>query len=282
MAKKPRAARRGTRPRFTKKNKGYSFDLVATQTDSDVTIASASAATSIVSTRPIAVGDEVGILETVTVPPEGAQTWYTNGPPGAQVTMTLERVPGSGGHNHGGNTSDPRAVGQIAPSSFTLGSPYPQNVQSVYRATNVCGTNKVVCRFSVGNPPVIENFVQVILSGLQPITSSAALQLKPPLPQHPSPYWGAPAFISKLVQLANRYFAERGKPITVTDATLMWGGRFDLNQDWNPPHAEHRDGHQADIRSRDMNEQDKLAFQRLAAVVGIQVLAEGDHWHVRG
>ena len=248
----------------------------------DPSIRTADAELTSVTSQPISLGDEIGLLETAQTAPNGAVNWYVNGTPGAQVSIAIERVSGSGGHNHGGNTSDPNAVGQIAPNSFTLPSPYPQNVRCVYRATSVCGSNKLTFRFSAGSPPTIDNFVEVLISGLQPIPSSSSLQLKAPLSEHPSPYWGHPSFIAKLVQLANAYFQERNKPITVTDSTLMWGGRFDLKQNWAPPHAEHMDGRQADLRSRDMNEADKKAFLRIAAQVGIQVLEEGDHWHVRG
>ena len=236
----------------------------------------------VLSHAPVEVGDDVTTFIAAQVPPGGSTAFRVSGQPGAQVTITLARVAGSGGHSHGGAATDPAAVGQASPTSFTLPQGYPQNVRVVYRASDVCGTNVLTARFNPGNPPTIQASVEVLVAGLQPIPSSAALKLKAPLAEHPSPYWATPGFIGKLVQLANKYFQERSKPITVTDASLQWGGRFDLRQNWAPPHAEHRDGNQADLRSHDMNPADKQAFLRIAAEVGIGVLEEGDHWHVRG
>lgn len=245
---------------------------------SDLIIASAKIAT--VSSEPIKLGDEVGARATYPVPPNGSMVFYTNGPQGVSVNLSLIRVPGSGGHNHGGATSAAAAVGTCSPSSFVLSASYPQNVRSVYRASDVCGIVRVISNFSNGT--VAENRVEVMIPGLQPIPASIHLKLKPPTVEHPSPYWGAPPFISKLTQLSNLYAGRTGKPITITDGSLPWGGRFDINQNWIPPHHEHTDGHQADIRSNDMTESDKMIFQQIAAQVGLSVLVESDHWHVRG
>jgi hypothetical protein len=242
----------------------------------------ASAKIASITTYPIKDGQKIGIRESVQVPPSGGVTWYTNGPPGAQVTISLERIPGSGGHNHGGATTDAAAVGTVSPSSFTLPNGYPQNIRSVFRATDVCGAIRCVSRFTSSNPPVVENRIEVLIQGLQSIPSSTNLRLKPPTAEHPSPYWAAPDFINKLVQCANSYAQKTGKPLTVTDASLPWGGRFDLNQNWAPPHHEHMDGRQADLRSNDMSPTDKEAFLQAAAQAGLSVLDESNHWHVRG
>lgn len=227
---------------------------------------------------PIATGDEVGTRETVQVAPGGSVVRYTNGPEGARVTISLKRVPGSGGHNHGGATTAAAAVGTTSPASFTLGK-YPQNVRSVYRAPDVCGAVRRIVQFPNST---IELRIEVLIQGLRPIPTSQNLKLKPPTAEHPSPYWATQSFINKLVACANAYASSSNKAITVTDASLQWGGRFDLNQNWTPPHHEHMNGRQADIRSNDMNADDKKAFLSAAASAGLTVLEESNHWHVRG
>lgn len=234
------------------------------------------------SSNPVAVNDEVGSLETQQMRPGGSVNWHFWGPAGATVTIELIRAGNSGGHDHGGATSDSLAVGTVAPARFVLGNNYPQNVRVVHRAADVCGTVVVRARFSQGTPNVIDNHDEVLIPGLVPIAASQGLKLKPPTADHRSPYWALPGFRDKLVRLATDYFAKTGKAITVTDASLQWGGRFDLRADWRPPHHEHTDGRTADLRKFDMTAADQSAFKGIAAQVGITVLEESDHWHVRG
>ncbi|MGA1979943.1 MAG: hypothetical protein ABSG99_05195 [Sedimentisphaerales bacterium] len=242
-----------------------------------------SAKTASATTYPVEDGREIGIRETVQVQPGGAITFYTNGPSGSQVTIALERVPGSGGHNHGGATTDAAAVGTISPNSFTLPNGYPQNVQSVFRAPTVCGAVRYIVRFSTNNPSV-ENLIEILFQGFQAIPSSTNLRLKTPTTEHPSPYWATPDFINKLVQLANLYAKQTSKPLTVTDASLPWGGCFDLDKNWASPHHEHMNGRQADIRSSEMSPSEKQTFLQAATQAGLSASEESKplHWHVRG
>jgi hypothetical protein len=232
--------------------------------------------------EPVAPAQEVGVLATQQMPPGGSVNWYYSGPTGATVTIEIIREAGSGAHNHGGATTVANAVGTAAPTRFVLGSNYPQNVRVVHRAPDVCGTTVIRGRFSQGSPSTIDNHDQILIAGLVPLQVTQSLKLKPPTVEHRSPYWAQPAFRDKLARLAADYFARQGKAITVTDASLQWGGRFDLRADWRPPHHEHMDGRQADLRKFDMTPQDQAVFRAIAAQVGISILEESDHWHVRG
>ena len=142
----------------------------------------ASAKYASITTYPVKDGQEVGIRVTVQVPPSGGVTWYTNGPPGAQVTISLERIPGSGGHNHGGASTDAAAVGTVSPSSFTLPNGYPQNVRSIFRASEVCGAIRCIWRSTSGNPPVVENLIEVLIQG-----ASGNISINKFAPQAPHP-----------------------------------------------------------------------------------------------
>ena len=119
---------------------------------------------------------------------------------------------------------------------------------------------------------------------------SQGITLKAPEAIHPSPYWADPPFIERLRQLGEKYFAKRKKDIVITDASLQWGGRFDIQasdpknpgHEWLPPHAEHRNGRQADIRLRDMTAADKKAFEDICKEVGITTqIDNGNHYHIR-
>ena len=206
-------------------------------------------------------------------------TFVVSGPVGTTVQFYTERVPFSGGHQHG-SAHEPEAIGTCNPQSLVLTGSYPQNMPSEFTAPEGCGI--IIHTASFSNGSVIPDRIEVLIPGLVPIAASNNLRLKPPTEVHPSPYWVDPSMNPRLTTLADRYFAERGKFLTVTDASLVWGGRFDLNCDWKRPHAEHQNGRQVDMRSRDMTEDDIAVFRRICREVGLTPVLEGDHWHVRG
>jgi hypothetical protein len=255
------------------------IDLNAAPTNTEgFVIASANAP--IFTSLPIEQGDEISIRWTQHVTPGGQHVSYASGPKGSFVVELLRRVAHSGGHSHGVNIVDPRSVGTITPDRFQLTGDSPQNIPVTYRAPDVSGA--VLLSVEFDGRPTLEHRYEIMLLGLVPIPSTRKIKLKSPRPEHPSPYWADPAFVRKLELVADKYFSETGKDITITDASLQFGGRFDLNGDWSAPHAEHRDGHQADIRSNDMSDSDRRVFRQACANYGMQVLVESDHWHVRG
>ena len=241
----------------------------------------ANASSSSMTNRLLKVDDEFTLFEAVRLKPGAAMIFYANAPTGTSLSLALERVPNSGGHHHGGATREPLAVGAINPSSIVLNGPYPQNVPVTYTAPEVSGSVRLL--FSFSNGVSGENLAEIMYDSFLPIPQSTGITLKAPETMHPSPYWGEPAFITKLRSLGEKYFAATNKDIIITDGSCLWGGRFDLNGDWRPPHAEHRNGRQADVRLRDMTNSDRDAFRRACTEVGITAeIHSGNHWHIRG
>jgi hypothetical protein len=252
---------------------------------------------------PIEKGSSLRIFETLRLKPStppgvppGPQTstMYANSAQGASVTFELERVPNTGGHYHGGATREPLAVGTIAPASVAFTGPYPQNVPIVFTAPQVCGQVYVTARFSTGT--VIKNMFEIMYDSLLPVPQSTGIELKPPEAIHPSGYWADPPFITKLRELGEKYFAKRKKNIVITDASLPWGGRFDIQAEpkqepgkppvvpkpWDAPHAEHWNGRQADVRLSNMTADDKKAFEEICVQIGIKAeIHNKNHWHIR-
>jgi hypothetical protein len=230
-------------------------------------------------------GVKYSSFETVRLQPGKSVTFHSNAAPGTTVSYELIRIPNSGGHYHGGETSNPLAAGRCSPPSQTLNGPWPQNAPAVVTAPDVCGSVKYLSRFSAGTPAVIENLIEIMFESLLPIPQTTGIELKPPTSSHPSPYWADPPFITKLRELGEKYFAQRGKNIVITDASLPWGGRFDIEPEkteWLPPHEEHRNGRQADIRLRGMTDADRKAFQEICLALGITTeIHSGNHWHIR-
>lgn len=209
---------------------------------------------------------------------EQAVKWYASAPNGTSMTEQVERQANTGGHLHGGADQRDEASGRINPKQITFSGQWPQNVPCAFVSPLVAGriTHSVV----FGGEAPITIYYDVKLSGLVKIVSTESLKLKLPTKDHPSPYWGTPAFVAKLQNFASQYFIATGDAITCTDASLEWGGRFDLNLDWRTPHAEHFYGNTADIRSWDIK--DEQAFQSAAAAAGLTILVHSDHYHLRG
>lgn len=229
--------------------------------------------------------------------PSGTQTTtlYSNGPVGTSVDFELERVPNSGGHNHGGATREPLAVGTVSPASLTLTGRYPQNAPCVFTAPQCSGQVYFTFRFSEGT--VIRHMFEVMYDSFLPVPQSTGIELKKPTESHPSGYWADPPFIVKLRQLGEQYYSKSKKNIVVTDASLPWGGRYDINavppppaagqppivpKPWDAPHAEHWNGRQADIRLSNMTKDDQKVFEAICTQLGIiAAIHSNNHYHIR-
>lgn len=79
-------------------------------------------------------------------------------------------------------------------------------------------------------------------------------------------------------------------PLALNDASLLWGGRFDLSLDWAAPHGEHKRGTVIDIRANGSDgsvaQTNFPRFVELAAFYGADAVihSAGDpnqHFHVR-
>jgi hypothetical protein len=237
--------------------------------------------------RPLQLGEQYSPFISDRFKPGEKKTYYANGPAGVTFSVTLSRDPNTGGHYHGGATSDPLAVGTIVPSQLTFVGAEPQNVPCVWTAPDVCGSVRLDYRFSSGEYGWWH--MDIMYDSFLPIPQSTGISLKTPDPIHPSPYWADPPFISKLRLLGEKYAAKTGKDIVITDASLPWGGRFDIEAEhpqhptpWRAPHAEHRNGRQADVRLRDMTASDRIIFQDACIELGIEAQIHSDnHWHIR-
>jgi len=69
-------------------------------------------------------------------------------------------------------------------------------------------------------------------------------------PEHPAAFYGRPELIEKVRRLAEAFRERWGAILTITDMSLPWGGLFDVDETWTPPHTRHRNGRSVDISRR--------------------------------
>lgn len=202
---------------------------------------------------------------------------------GARVTQRLVFV-GGGGHSHGQNTMDPRAVGSVSPRSFTLIGQYPQNMEVTYSCGDAAGTVYWEVTFDLpdGRVDVLYININGSVSGLQPLASSQSIVLVGPTPSHPSNHFGTPTLCTGIASLAAAFYGKFNKPIYVNDMSLVGGGIFDINANFAPDHITHRQGRNVDINHSSMTEDQREFFRSTAEALGFSVSAHGTpvHWHL--
>ena len=220
---------------------------------------------------------KVGAIQTCN--PGGTNTWYVSGTQGSSVDISLERLWGTGGHLHSGGP-----VGSVSPSSFTLTGPYPQNVQVTFTAPDACGNIRQRGVFSDGT--VDTDYNNVAYLGLEQLLGSQNIVLTGRTDSHPDNHYGTSSLVTGLRALALAFYQEFGKPLYVNDMSLVVGGLFDINDDWDTPHSTHRYGRNADLNRGDMSETERTFFENTAVSLGftVEVHPSGEgrppHWHI--
>lgn len=213
-------------------------------------------------------------FETGSVPPNGTATFYTNGPPGLQVTISLYREANWYGHSHDGGPT-----GTIEPASFTLGPNYPQNATSIFRAPDACG---LIRHVAAGGGQQVTAYKSVVLSGLVALGTATGLTLVGSSATHPDNHSGTPQLVSGMYQLGRKFYEKFQKNLFVNDMSLSMGGLFDHRATWSPPHQTHRDGRNVDINWSSMTNVERDFFKLTAEALGftVELHENPKHWHL--
>lgn len=209
-------------------------------------------------------------VETQECKPGGVIKWYpVNLVPGTVFEGRLERIKFEGGHRHHDSNSP---TGSLVPQRITFTGGSVPVIE--FRAPEVSGL--IAAHWFANGVHTETDFNRVRVPDLVPLQSRNSLVLIGATTEHPQNHYGHPALNIGLARLGDAFFARYRVPLQVNDMSLPWGGLFDLGRSgwWRSPHAEHRDGRQADIRSTNMTPDQKMYFGNQARIFGFSVLVE--------
>ncbi len=97
------------------------------------------------------------------------------------------------------------------------------------------------------------DYLNVKVPGLVELEVGAEYNLVGDTPEHPYNHFGRPETITLLKSIAQDYYSQfstypRFSKLEINDMSLVWGGVFDVSNNWKPDHQEHRYGRQVDVR----------------------------------
>jgi len=102
--------------------------------------------------------------------------------------------------------------------------------------------------------------------------------------KHRMNHFGSLKLIGKLKALADSLYVVRGHILRINDISIQFGGPFDISNDWNTPHQNHREGASVDIDDVDANDHvvDPEYLERIVTSRGFKgtFANEGNHFHI--
>ncbi len=181
----------------------------------------------------------------------------TNPKPGVAVGFSVDVTANSGGHEH---HDVARPKGTLSGTQGTTDA--NGEVIVTFKASEVAGTHtiKATCATCSNSPAIKE--IQVKVPDLLPISPNApqnadgtfvyALTSVDQTHQgngryHHNQYYLTEQSRQNLRAMISDFAAEGWGTVALNDASLFWGGRYDITSNWGKPHAGHREGREIDI-----------------------------------
>lgn len=184
-----------------------------------------------------------------------------------KVSLSVEDT--SGGHDHGTNTRPKGSLNSIkcASDDTCLESLADGNgaLSFNFKPTDASGIHTITASCDKCSNEDAKT-VNVQVEGLEQIPASMFYTFVGATPEHSQNHYLKPEAANYLLAIAIYYqtlpqfkkldwqtgapTAQPPTPIGVNDASLMWGGKFDINGSWKGSHKEHKRGTSVDIRAR--------------------------------
>jgi hypothetical protein len=200
--------------------------------------------------------------------------------PNRGVALSLTATEGTGGHAH----LVAKPPGGLSANPINTGS---TGLAVVRYASSVASGPVTILGISPGARDANET-INVLVEGLQALGSSSYYGLIGTTVEHPDNHYGTPVFNGALGQLAQRFYNQFGQRLEFNDMSLALGGIFDLNTNWQSPHAEHKMGLNLDLRTTTLTEGQldfvQLVWLELSSAADADAINEEStppHWHLR-
>jgi len=106
--------------------------------------------------------------------------------------------------------------------------------------------------------------------------------------QHEKNHFGTATSVKTLKSLADTVFRRTKSRLRYNDMSLIYGGPFDIDNDWDTPHQDHRNGVSADVSDQVLNGHndlvgiDSLQIDNWLRLVSksYSILKEASHYHI--
>lgn len=188
------------------------------------------------------------------------------------VSVKVEVDPTSGGHDHGEKYAK-RDKGIVSPTTGTNNS-----FSITFSSTEVSGTHTITATCDLCSNSTETATVTVKVNGLEPIPAFPYYALEESDPDNPGQtkvigatdlhsknHYLTHAAAQRLMMIAIQYHIhpklrvldrQTNKMVPppllhVNDASLKWGGKFDIHGTWKGSHAEHMRGTSVDLRANE-------------------------------
>jgi len=216
---------------------------------------------------------------------------------GAVVRLRVDALANSGGHIHGDDRDSLRR-GNLNGTGPEIIAAVPTGADGTFsfefNAPAVAGT--YILTASCDNMPCTQQgpkTIDVKIDGLVPVQPCSFCMEVGSTQVHPDNHYLTPSaeFKEEVIALVYHTDPTITSPIlALNDASLVWGGIFDLDADWQMPHREHDKGTVIDIRANgavgSIVAADFKEFQTILSINGATWRFESQgtpnqHYHVR-
>jgi hypothetical protein len=171
---------------------------------------------------------------------------------GWPIFLEARGVPGSGGHDHYEN----RPAGDFQQNNGQTDE--NGEFRTFYFASEIGGIERIIAS---GGEIRDSADLTVRVPDLYLLPESdyyvkygtpyyAQFHHTPPSYSDDHTHWGKEELINAIYTIAWNYVLRGGEIIYVNDMSLPYGGLFDIQGNWRPPHKTHRTGRNADISGR--------------------------------
>jgi len=224
-----------------------------------------------------------------------------NGQPkaGVNVYISSDVVADTGGHNHNngrpkGKLVDTHGIAVSTISTVDGGATLSGVTDSggifwfTFGAEEASGKHTITttCGGCINNPQTAT--VNVAITGLMRLDDdricTTYFDLRGGLTPHPDNHYFTGAAMTQVVKLAIAFNKKYGELLKVNDSSLIKGGLYDIDQDWDTSHKGHRKGIVVDINNYQVPSR---RFESFAADLQIDARWEGPdvtatpHYHLR-